>query len=67
MIKWEELAIEKKNKPILITIERKGTEFFGAPFPCPTFHPGLQLTFTVENIGMMPRRFLGAFLGRTLV
>jgi hypothetical protein len=56
----------EKEQPVKIVIERKGAEFFGAPFPLPTLLPGLDLSFQIEHIGNTPKRFLAAFLGKAI-
>ena len=49
--------------PVVIKIDRKASEFIGAPFPLPMFQPGLDMTFQIENIGKEPSRFLAGLLG----
>lgn len=63
-IKWNEDS--HRDRPIKIAVDRKAIEFLGAPFALPAFNAGLDLSFEVEHIGKEPRRFLAAFLGKTL-
>lgn len=39
----------------------------GGPFPMPVAHAGMDIAVTVENIGKVPARLRGAFLGMNLL